>query len=274
MLPLRTYLCSWAPPFIWSPIHPPLYPSTYPPLLYIHLSIHSPFHPPTHPSIYPPSHPHTPSPIHLLTYSPPVHLFISPPIHTSAYPSSIYPSIHPLICRRLPIHSPTRPFTDHPLVYHMLISAYSHPSKRPLTLLSTQLPTYPLSILTYPLTHVYTPLSINTWIHPHMPSSIHPSACKFGHLNTYLLTPLSIYSPVFTTPLFIHDHPSTYPFTYPFIHSSTHPSNYQSTPSYPPICLTNQSPIHPNTQLTTLAPIHSSTHLSTHPPIISWVPTL
>ena len=89
ILPLGTYLCSWAPPFVWSPIHPPLYPSTYPLLLYIYSSIHSPFHPPTHPFIYAPNH---------------------PPTHTITHSSTYLLSIHPYICLSI-FHLPIHPYT-------------------------------------------------------------------------------------------------------------------------------------------------------------------
>lgn len=137
----------------------------------------------------------------------------------------------------MPTHPPISPVT-HLLIIHPYLP--THPCKYLFIHQHRNLPTYP----TY------------------------PSICKFGHLNTHLLMPLSIHSAVLTTPLFIHDHPSTHPFTDPFIHSSTYLSNYQSTIHYPPIYLTNQSPIHPNTQLTTLALLHSSTHLFAHPLII------
>lgn len=189
-----------------------------------HLSVHCFASLPTPPSTHTTTHPHIPSPIHLLTYYPPICLLTSPPSHTSAYPSL---PTHPHTCQCPPIHSPTRPFSNHPPVHHKLINAYSHPSKWPRTLPSTQLPTThylsslthsPMYVPIYPSTYgpTHTPLiypsnGLQIWPPRHSPTHafIHPFTC-------------------ISTSLFIYDHLPTHPFIYPFIHSSAHPSHYQS----------------------------------------------
>lgn len=178
-------------PFTVSPPYPPLRLPTQPPT---HTS-HHPFIylPTTHPFVYSPVHPATHLPIHLY-----------PPTHT---PVSVLLSIHLLV------HFPTTHLSTISSSMHTPIHpnghAPSHQHSYPLLIIYPHLPTRPCMYL---FIHQHTDPPIH-------PSSTHPTACKFGHLDTHLLMPLSIHSPVFpllclsmTTYLPIHS------FTHLFIH--------------------------------------------------------
>lgn len=168
-------------------------------------------HPLTHSSTSPRfTHPYTPiyTFIHLAAYLPCTHTHPSMPSYPCTYSPIYQSSTHPpqthqriLPPIQIPTHPPTYPLTHLPTIH-------------------SRLPSHPFIYL----------LSTNTLIHPHIHSSLHPSACTFDHRHTHLSH--SFIHPVTDSyHCFIHPLPATPLPTYPIIDQpdTIHPSTFPSS---------------------------------------------